>query len=130
MTAEGDESPAAVISVSPDGYDATADLLPDPVGELRGLQMLVGAEELKVIVLGPDLWLWVSDDKFGLPGPVNVVVPRVCRFPGATRPTEDIHGTVVFTGPRNDQEQLTSLSTHWSNVIKIRSIEARAAGRR
>lgn len=119
------ESPR-FIAVFADGNYAVVNLLPDPAGELHGLQMLTNAGEVKLIELGSDLWMWVGDDKTGIPGPVNQVVDRVCRFPGARRPEEDIRGTIVFTGPRDDHGQLASLSRHWSNVVSIQSIEARA----
>jgi hypothetical protein len=119
-----------VIVVFPDGHHAPANLLTDPAGERHGLQVLTGDDEVKLVELGPELWMWVGDDKFGRPGPVNPVVARVCRFPGARRPDEDIRGTVVFTGPRDEQGQLATLSTHWSGVVKVQSIEARGARRR
>ncbi len=86
-------------------------------GQIDALYRAIGGRDLDMLIVTPQLLLWVDDQGLVNGSPVNpVAAALLSQLPRS--PGHPVRGTVVFTGAADPTGQVTSLAPEWVQVLR------------
>jgi hypothetical protein len=106
------------VVITPEGEFTEHESLPT----LEELQELVGGrvETHTLMREGEAATLWCAEEGKRRGDPMNARATRLAHDWRGIRPRDHIVGTVVLTGPGDDEGDMTSLSERWADYLRSR----------